>query len=237
MKVSDYIQILKIQKERFDNELDRSLAMLSVYIDEDIEEIESKPVADVHRLIAEMNDFLNKEYPVNNLVRGLYYIPNNKVTLGNFIDLETYLQNPDDFGKVCAILYRECKHNEWNHPIYEPVDFDILDRKIHFELNDIQDYIGAVQDYVKFRSYVVDTYKSIFGLDEVDEPIETDGLTPSEIKEIEEEEKKRQAKAQYSWENFVYWLAGEDLTKVETVLNFPILYALNMASMKRVYES
>lgn len=231
MKVSDYIEILKIKRERFDNELDRSCAMLSVYLDEDIETIEERPIIEAQRLIYEMNDFLNKSYPV------LDCVPNDKILLENFIDLESYLQSPDDLGKCIAILFRNKMLNEWGHTIYEPVEFDLTDRSESLMDNDITLYLGGLNDYINFRQSVVDTYKSIFGLDEEETEIETDGLTENEIKEIEEDEKKREAKAKYSWENFVYWLAGEDLTKVDSVMKFPILYALNMASMKKVYES
>lgn len=231
MKVSDYIEISKIKKERFDNELDRSLSMLSIYLDEDIEEIENKPVLEVNRFIIEMNDFLSKEH------EGLNSIPNTKATLGDFIALETYLTNPDDLPKCIAILFRQSKQNEWGHVIYEPVEFDIDERANTYIEQPIESYLNGLNKYVEFRQYIIDQYKSIFGLDDIEEEIETDGLNAGEIKEIEEAEIKRKAKEQYSWENFIYWLAGEDLTKVDSVLKFPILYALNMASMKKVYES
>lgn len=231
MKVSDYIQILKIKNERFDIELDRSLSMLSIYFDRDIEELEDIPITEVNRLIYEMQTFLSKEYKQGDSV------PHEKLTLGNFIDLETYLQNPEDLTKCIAILFRGQRKNKWGHIHYEPVEFDINERANEYLENEIETYLGSLNNYVKFRESIIDTYKSIFGLDEQESEIETDGLNASEIKEIEEEEKKRKAKEQYSWENFVYWLAGEKSVDVLNVLNFPILYALNMASMKKVYES
>jgi len=231
MKVSDYIQILNIKNERFDLDLDRSLSMLSIYLDKDLEEIEELPINEANVLIHEMQSFLSQEFKQGNS------IPHEKLTLGNFIDLETYLQKPEDLTKCIAILFRKQKQNEWGHTIFEPVEFDITERsKIYLEHN-IEGYLGSLNNYVKFRIHIVDTYKSIFGLDEEETEPETEGLNAVEIKELEIEEQKRKEKSQYSWENFVYWLAGEDLTKVETVLNFPILYALNMASMKKVYES
>lgn len=232
MKVSDYIEILKVKNERFDNEVDRSTSMLSIYLDEDIEVIEEMPISVVNRSIFEMNTFLSQEFTT-----GAESIPNNKITLGNFIDLETYLQEPENLPKVIAILFRKKRHNEWLHIVHEPMTFDITERGNEYLDKDIENYLKGIGGYVKFREQVLTMYKSIFGGDEIEEEIETEGLTPDEIKEIEKDEELRRQRAKYSWENFIYWLAGEDLTKVEQVLNFPILYALNMASMKKLYES
>jgi len=233
MKVSDYIEILNVKNERFDNELDRSISMLSIYLDEDIEDVELMEVKEVNRQILAMNDFLNS--PPSD---GHSAIHNTKITLGNFIDLETYLQSPNDLTKCLAILFRKSKLNEWGHVVYEPVNFNINERAETFNDEPIELYLKGLSSYIKFRESIVEQYKSIFGIGE-SEPEEIDyaDLTASEIMEIEAEEKKRKEKERYSWENFVYWLAGENLVNVEKVLEFPILYTLNMASMKKLYEN
>ena len=99
--------------------------------------------------------------------------------------------------------------------------------------------VGRLDTYKEFRNQIVESYKAIFGLDddkEEVEPIDTSQLTKAEIREIEQEEKKRQEQARFSWESFVYWLADNRLVNVEQVLNFPVVYALNMASMRKVFQ-
>ena len=98
--------------------------------------------------------------------------------------------------------------------------------------------IGRLNTYKDFRNQIVESYKAIFGLDDEkkEEPIDFTGLTKAEIREIEEEEKKRQEQARFSWESFVYWLSDNSLVNVEQVLNFPVVYALNMASMRKVFQ-
>jgi hypothetical protein len=227
MKVNDLIQINKIKKADFDSEFDRNVELVSVYLDLDTDEVENMTVSELNKHLLDLNKILNKNYKPKDAV------PNSVLTLGNFIDLERYLQNPDNFGKVCAILHRKKRQNEWGHWEYEPVNFDIDERAKHYEDADIDDVVGGVNEYLKFRESIHSTYKTIFSIDEP-EPIETDGLSESEIRDLEKEIEKEKQVAQYTWEIFVYWLADNKLTDVEQVLNFPVIYALNLASMKKL---
>jgi hypothetical protein len=227
MKVNDLIQINKIKKADFDSEFDRNVELISVYLDLDTDEVENMTVSELNKHLLDLNKILNKNYKPKDAV------PNSVLTLGNFIDLERYLQNPDNFGKVCAILHRKKRQNEWGHWGYEPVNFDIDERAKHYEDADIEDVVGGVNEYLKFRESIHSTYKTIFSIDEP-EPVETDGLSEAEIRDLEKEIEKEKQVAQYTWEIFVYWLADNKLTDVEQVLNFPVIYALNLASMKKL---
>lgn len=227
MKVNDLIQINKIKKADFDSEFDRNVELVSVYLDLDTDEVENMTVSELNKHLLDLNKILNKNYKAKDVV------PNSVLTLGNFIDLERYLQNPDNFGKVCAILHRKKRQNEWGHWEYEPVNFDIDERAKCYEDADIDDVVGGVNEYLKFRESIHSTYKTIFSIDEP-EPIETEGLSESEIRDLEKEIEKEKQVAQYTWEIFVYWLADNKLTDVEKVLEFPVIYALNLASMKKL---
>jgi hypothetical protein len=227
MKVNDLIQINKIKKADFDSEFDRNVELVSVYLDLDTDEVENMTVSELNKHLLYLNKILNKNYKPKDA------IPNSVLTLGNFIDLERYLQNPDNFGKVCAILHRKKRQNEWGHLEYEPVNFDIDERAKHYEDADIECVVGGVNEYLKFRESIHSTYKTIFSIDEP-EAVETEGLSESEIRDLEKEIEKEKQVAQYTWEIFVYWLADNKLTDVEQVLNFPVIYALNLASMKKL---
>ena len=227
MKVNDLIQINKIKKADFDSEFDRNVELVSVYLDLDTDEVENMTVSELNKHLLYLNKILNKNYKPKDA------IPNSVLTLGNFIDLERYLQNPDNFGKVCAILHRKKRQNEWGHLEYEPVNFDIDERAKHYEDADIECVVGGVNEYLKFRESIHSTYKTIFSIDEP-EAVETDGLSDAEIRDLEKEIEKEKQVAQYTWEIFVYWLADNKLTDVEQVLNFPVIYALNLASMKKL---
>lgn len=238
MRISDYIECMHVLKERFDEEIDRSLSLISIVNEIPFEQLELMPIKDVQRLVGEINKELARKHYEVHTVNGFHLVPNNRITLGNFIDLETYIHEPDDLTKVIAILYRKTKRDEWGNIEYEPVRFDITERAKEFESIEHSDVVGRVSTYSDFRNQIVESYKAIFGLDDEkkDEPIDFTGLTKAEIREIEEEEKKRQEQARFSWESFVYWLSDNSLVNVEQVLNFPVVYALNMASMRKVFQ-
>lgn len=239
MKVSDYIECIHVLKERFDEEIDRSLSLISIVNDVPFEELELMPIKEVQRLVLEINNELSRKHYEVHSVNGFHLVPNNRITLGNFIDLETYIHEPDDLTKCFAILYRKQRLDDWGNAEFEPVKFDIQERANVFLDFETSDVVGRLDTYKEFRNQIVESYKAIFGLDddkEEVEPIDTSQLTKAEIREIEQEEKKKQEQARFSWESFVYWLSDNSLVNVEQVLNFPVVYALNMASMRKVFQ-
>lgn len=239
MKVSDYIECIHVLKERFDEEIDRSLSLISIVNEIPFEELELMPIKEVQRLVGQINNELAQKHKEKDCVNGFHLVPNNRITLGNFIDLETYIHEPDDLTKCFAILYRKQRLDDWGNVEFEPVKFDIQERANVFLDFETSDVVGRLDTYKEFRNQIVESYKAIFGLDaekEEEEPIDMSQLTKAEIREIEKEEKKRQEQARFSWESFVYWLADNSLVNVEQVLNFPVVYALNMASMRKVFQ-
>lgn len=238
MKVSDYIECLHVIRERFDEEIDRSLSLISIVHDTPFEDLELMPIKEVQRLVNEINtDLARKHYEVNT-VGGFQLVPNNRITLGNFIDLETYIHEPDNFTKCLSILYRRQRLDSWGNAEFEPVKFDITERAKQFETFEHSDVIGRIETYSKFRNKIVESYKSIFGLDKEDKEEDPDlsQMTKPEIAEYEAQKKKEQEQSRFSWESFVYWLSDNSLVNVEQVLNFPVVYALNMASMRKVFQ-
>lgn len=238
MRISDYIECMHVLKERFDEEIDRSLSLISIVNDVPFEQLELMPIKEVQRLVGDINIELSRKHYEVHSVGDFHLVPNNRITLGNFIDLETYIHEPDDLTKCFAILYRKQRLDDWGNVEFEPVKFDIQERANVFLDFETSDVIGRLNTYNEFRNQIVESYKAIFGLDDEkkDEPIDFTGLTKAEIREIEEEEKKRQEQARFSWESFVYWLSDNSLVNVEQVLNFPVVYALNMASMRKVFQ-
>lgn len=214
MKLKELIQITKIKEAVFSSEYERSLELLSVYHDIDTEELEDKPLSWMHKELSQLNNELTKEYtPINPRKR-------NKITLANFIDCERYLKTAEDMPKALAVL------------MLDEIE-DITEDSKQFEEMDISECLGNLIVYREFRKEILDTYKSIFE-DSQPEPIDLTGLTQQEIKEVQEAELKESQKEQYSWEMFVYWLADNRIVDIERVLEFPVIYALNMASMKKI---
>lgn len=160
----------------------------------------------------------------------------NNLTLGEFIDLE-YFTKEDWIGNlplIMAILYRQTKTDEWGNTMVEPYDnIDIHARAVYYLDIPITDIYGVLVSFNKFKREIYEGYSYLF----------MPNLADAELDDVEEltpEEKKDQAKeeqmARYSWENLIYTLANEDITKQDTILRMSLIGVFNHLSYKKVFE-
>ena len=163
---------------------------------------------------------------------GMQLKPLSKLSLFEYIDLdyfftENYVYNID---KICAILYRQSKVNEWGEVILEPYDYDINTRAELFLNLPITDVYGLINEFLKFRENFLKVYSNLFseGEEELTDEQKAE-LTPEEIAE-EEDEKKN---SKWSWERMIYGLTNSDITKSEAVGALPLTYVFNMLGMKK----
>jgi hypothetical protein len=163
---------------------------------------------------------------------GMEVKPLAKLCLFEYIDLdyyftENYVYNID---KICAILFRKSKLNEWDEVILEPYEYDINTRAELFLDLPITDVYGLINEFLKFRDNFLKVYANLFG--EQDDELtdeEKAKLTPEE--KAEEEDEKKNSK--WSWERMIYGLTNNDITKSEAVGALPLTYVFNMLGMKK----
>lgn len=207
---------------------------LSILSNEPIEVIEDFDVDELTELIRENNwcaSEPSKKYKHELL--GMKFKPFSKLTLYEYIDLDYFFTDNyiTNLHKVCAILYRQTKLNEWGDEIMEPYDFDCNIRAEKFLDLPITDVYGIVHEFLKFRENFLKTYENLF-TGEADTPLtdeEKANMDPEEIKEIEQEEKQ----AKYSWEQTIYGLTNGDITKSDKIGVLPLVYVFNILSMKK----
>lgn len=160
----------------------------------------------------------------------------NNLTLGEFIDLEYFTKEDwvSNLPIIMAILYRQTKKDEWGNTIVEPYDnIDIHARALYYQEIPITDVYGVMLKFNLFKKEIYEGYKYLFmpnladaELDDVEE------LTPEEQKDQAKEEQM----SRYSWENLIYSLANEDITKQDTILRMPLIGVFNHLSYKKVFE-
>jgi hypothetical protein len=207
---------------------------LSILSNEPIEVIEDFDVDELTELIRENNwcaSEPSKRY--KHEVLGMKFKPFSKLTLYEYIDLDYFFTDNyiTNLHKVCAILYRQTKLNEWGDEIMEPYDFDCNIRAEKYLDLPITDVYGIVHEFLKFRENFLKTYENLF-TGESDTPLtdeEKANMDPEEIKEIEQEEKQ----AKYSWEQTIYGLTNGDITKSDKIGVLPLVYVFNILSMKK----
>ena len=229
--VATYMELRGLDKVPFDSNFDAEVERLSIVADIDTEELNDMD-------INEFKDF-SKQYSwykqppslkFKQVINGLHF--KSWYTLGEFIDLNYLFENEaENFDKILSILYRKSNHDEWSNRVFEPLTFDLEERKQLFSYVCINDCFGAVVEFVKFKENFYKTYENLFNPIIESDEVEELELDPEDIK-AEEEEKKLSA---FSWERLIYDLCGGDITKVDQMTDLPVILVFNMLSMKKTY--
>ena len=231
ISLEQFIEISQIDKEQGANSYNSEL--ISIVTDMTYEEVDELDLDDMVQMVADMkwsNTQPSKQYKHELL--GMKIKPLSKLCLFEYIDLDYYFNDNyhTNLDKICAILYRQTKVNEWGEVVLETYDYDIHIRAEKFLDLPITDVYGIVSEFLKFRENFLDVYKNLFG--EAEEELTADdkeAMEPEEIKEVEKEVKENK----WSWERMIYGLTDGDITKSEAVGALPLTYVFNMLGMKK----
>jgi len=189
------------------------------------EELEDYDVDEIQKFMKELH-WINSEPPKK------YKLEFNKLTLGEFIDIEYFFSKDyiENISEIAAVCYKKTKKNEWKETIYEPYTYSPFDRAYLFDEIPIPNIYGIIPEYLSFRDNFMKTYANLFE-PEFEEETEEDikDLTPEEKKEIQEEKKIKK----WSWERLLYSICNEDLTKINQVSDLSLIFVFNMLSMKK----
>ena len=231
ISLEQFIEISQIDKEQGANGYNSEL--LAIVTDMSYDEIDELDLDDMVQMVADMkwsNTQPSKQYKHELL--GMKIKPLSKLCLFEYIDLDYYFNDNyhTNLDKICAILYRQSKVNEWGEVVLETYDYDIHVRAEKFLDLPITEVYGIVAEFLKFRENFLDVYKNLFG--EAEEELTADdkaAMEPEEIKEVEAEVKNNK----WSWERMIYGLTDGDITKSEAVGALPLTYVFNMLGMKK----
>jgi hypothetical protein len=231
ISVEQFIEISQIDKDQGANSYNSEL--ISIVTDMTYEEVDELDLDDMVKMVADMkwsNTQPSKQYKHELL--GMKIKPLSKLCLFEYIDLDYYFNDNyhTNLDKICAILYRQTKVNEWGEVVLETYDYDINIRAEKFLDLPITEVYGIVVEFLKFRENFLDVYKNLFG--EAEEELTADdkaAMEPEEIKEVEAEVKNNK----WSWERMIYGLTDGDITKSEAVGALPLTYVFNMLGMKK----
>jgi hypothetical protein len=231
ISVEQFIEISQIDKDQGANAYNSEL--ISIVTDMTYEEVDELDLDDMVKMVADMkwsNTQPSKQYKHELL--GMKIKPLSKLCLFEYIDIDYYFNDNyhTNIDKICAILYRQSKVNEWGEVVLETYDYDIHIRAEKFLDLPITEVYGIVAEFLKFRENFLDVYKNLFGEAEEDLTAEDKAaMEPEEIKEVEKEVKENK----WSWERMIYGLTDGDITKSEAVGALPLTYVFNMLGMKK----
>lgn len=227
----DVLQFKEIRElysieETFAREIEILAALADISSDE-LEDMDVSEVSDLLRTITFINSEPSKNYKHD--LDKWKFKPFNKLTTGEFIDLEYFFSNDytKHIGHIAAICYRQHIVNEWGELMFEPYKFNPFDRHEEFDLYCINDIYGIIPEYLSFRESFMSKYELLFEADSIDED------DPIETPEDKKADQQKKSAIKWSWERLLYGLANEDLTKINQVTDMPLILTFNMLAMKK----
>ena len=239
--IDQYIELKALEQEELTS-TSLVLEQLAVLLDSDSTDpdIENLDVDDLFSCIEQLA-FLSADPPSNaqKLQMEFQPIELNELVIGEFIDLEHYMEEPlDNLKIILAILFKKRKKDEWGNTIYEPYIYDINERAEEFGGIPITSGMYWLRKYINWKKDFMKTYENLFEDSdtgkEVDE--EKKELIGYENVEYRKELLRQQSKAKFSWENTIYGLASGDITKFNDVFGQKVILVFNVLGMKKTFE-
>jgi hypothetical protein len=168
-----------------------------------------------------------KEIINNNKIINLF-----NLSFGEWLDIENLFGENlfNNLPKICGLLYRKIKIDEWDNEIFQPYDNVDYNKTIEFYENlPITDIYGIISYYTNFRKMFTSTYENLLEpkIDLLDD-IETDYELDEEDIKLEKEEKLNE---KWGWERVINKLSNGDITKTTEILNLPVIFVMNHLSM------
>jgi len=224
--VNQWLELNTIDELEYNSVFLQTIEALSILSDTDPEELEDLDPEELINLASKVS-FIERE-PSNKpkeLVKGLKLNPLDRLTLGEFIDLEHYaMQFVQNFDILLSILYKRWKTDEWGNVVFEPYSYSIMSRKLLFHEVSINDVYGAVKNYIDYSNDFKKRYENLFN-----------PVIEEEETELDEDDLKAEAEekvfSKWSWEKLLYDLSNQDLTKIDAVTDLNLVFVFNMLSM------
>jgi hypothetical protein len=228
--IETFIELRSLSQEdgMFNYQIDVLCTLLDCY-PEDFDNITLDELEELLLEVKFIRDEPHKNYK-NTL--GQYKLkPFNKITLGEFISLEAYFSDNyiEKLLNIIAILYRRVRVNEWGDEILESYNYHSNDRLDWFLDFPITDVFGLLPEYIKFREGIIDQYKNLM-TESYEDDFEIDSnMDAEDLKAVEEEKKQKK----WAWEQLIWMLCQEDLTKFNAVCELPLILVFNFLGMKK----
>jgi len=233
ISVDDFIELQGLKNAPYSSLVDRQMDTLLICSDMTEDEVEELTMTELHRLSRKLQ-FLNTEPNKNytNKFGEFEVLPFNKITWGMFIDLEYYYTK--DYVKnmkpIIGVLLRQIKQNAWNVSEYEPYNYDPKERGSVISHLPITSVYGLITSYLDYRNNLIDVkYSNLFERPQDEDEEELTGQDRAEAEKQKAEEKKFN---KWAYESITMQLAGDDITKMNDVLNLSLIYVLNILSMR-----
>lgn len=221
--------------------------VLSIFLDIDDDIIQDMDYQEFNRLkiniITLFNHLPNKpksKLKINDEL-DLSLIPYNKITLGEFVDIEIWLRESfiNNYGYIMSVLYRQqlTEGNYLYEPTYEEYGSYVTLRKGLFNNCTVGNTYGSIQSYLSFREKLFKTYAGLLSSNDnqnENEPTEKElaNLSIRDKLELQQAIDKEKRLEKWGWNSLILKLADNDILKVEQVSKLPLIQCFNILAMR-----
>lgn len=149
----------------------------------------------------------------------LYIFDFNKITFGQFIDLEYLIENYyDNIHRIIATIYLVSTKEKFKERTFEDYSTINVEERAIYILDNIyvNDVYFNLEKYLNFRKSFFDHFSNIFN---TNDDINVDELNEEELKIYKEELKAAETNKQNVWSEIIEICSNGDLTKYDEVLN------------------
>lgn len=224
IKVGQLESLNKIEPLRHENSTAYIVQKMAILTGREIAEIEGLDIEELLDFERETGDLTTLPTEYSKQIDGYILKDFNNLTLGEFITLEMYLKEPENYGYVdiLSILYRQFKRGEWGELKIEPLGAINLNERAEIVRGwKVAEVWGAVSAYVDFRENFWEDRKNLF----------------PEPKEESEKTDEDRAHEVWGWELMLWGLCGEDLTKLESVTELDLQEVFLFIQMNKEINS
>ncbi len=230
--VDQFIQLKNISKSDYDSIQAFNLEVLCILMDVDTDD-ECWGEVDITALSAIEFTFLDSQPDINfdltiNNFHSLVFKDLKTLTVGEFIDLEhlfgiNYFTN---LPKICSILYRKNRINDWGHIEIEPRKYDEEERvNLFYSLKASQVY-GIIPLYLNYKRNFVEVFENMF-IENDTEEIDIRDITPEDKLAFEEDKKNKK----WAWERLIYKFCQSHNLTFDQVTELPLVFFFNQLSL------
>lgn len=235
MQLQQIIEINQLTQRDFKTQVDLEVEAVAIYLQRDPAIIYEYDYTKIQKLYAELQNKLRTPLQDSKVIYldkvPHYPLPFEKLTLGAFIDLETYCSDVQYLAHACTVLWRQKFHNHHlQADQWEPYTDYIDVRLDHIRKLPATQVLPRYYQYLQWRANILERYQGIFNSYQGQDDPDQAGISQAEMQKIIQQEKQAAA---FAWEKTILKLVNNDASKFEAALNLPVILAFNILAAQK----
>lgn len=232
LKLHQLVEILGLNQNNFNTIIEYQVECVSIFLDMDPEIIWEKDNEFLKYNFNLFNKIINNKSTSKDIIEinnePFHKIKFEKLTLGEYIDLDYYSTQADGLQHIIPILYRRLVElDEFTVIQYQgPSKYSV------FLDTDISDVIGVKYEFDEWKSRLLETYSGLFEMQYEDDE-ESEEPSTITVRQARQEVENRNA---FNWESTILHTCNQDITKVESVLEMPVILFFNLLSSIKINQ-